>query len=240
MNYLVLDVESSGFDPKKHALLEIAMIPVINGVKKEPFVSYVAPHEGAILDPKALEINKITLDQIKTFPDGKEVLKNLIEWLDSHETVFNLIGQNIQFDRNFLYTFFSRHMSHGEFITRIKPGDFCTLEMSKKYFSNKGAKPSSMKLGDLCKFFGIKLENAHSALPDVEATYELFLALKAMEPNIPVPTEKLTYQEKRTKYLDPSYVTFNAGGDIYINTKMTKDKAAARFIAEEIYRIYGS
>lgn len=242
MNYLCFDVETSGLSPSKHAILELACIPVVNGVKKEPFVSYIKPHEGATLDPKALEINGLTIKQINEFPDGKEVLKKFIEWIDSHNTVFNLLAHNVDFDRKFLYTFFTRYGCHTEFITRFSNKDICTLEMSKRLFANKRAKPSSNKLGDLCKFFSISLENAHSALPDIEATYEVYQNLKAME-SAPIHVQQdkpLSYQEKRIKYLDMSYIQFNANGDIYIDSKMTKDPAAARFIAEEIYRLYGA
>jgi DNA polymerase III epsilon subunit-like protein len=240
MNFLAIDTETSGLSPDKHALLEIAIIPIINGVKKDPFVSYIRPHVGATIDIKALEINKLTFAQIQNFPDGKQVLNDLIKWIDSHNTVFNLLAHNAKFDRDFLYRFFTRHGSHGEFITRIDHGDVCTLEMAKKIFTGKGVKPSSNKLGDLCRFFNIELLDAHSALPDIEATYEVYQCLKALS-GIKMETQErpMTYQEKRAKYLDMSYVTFNGRCDIFITEKMTKDPAAARFIAEEIYRRFG-
>lgn len=241
MNFLAFDLETSGFSPDKHAILEIACIPIINGVKKDPFVSYVRPHEGAILDPKALEANGLTVAQIKSFPEASEMLKNFIVWLDSHNTIFNLLAHNLEFDRKFLYKFFTLQGAHSDFVTRFDNKGVCTLDLSRGIFLNKKAKPASNKLSDLCKFFKIELNNAHSALPDIEATYEVYQNLKAMIPAPMLQEQRiLTYQEKRTKYLDRSYIQFNANGDIYIDSKMTKDPNAARFIAEEIYRLYGA
>ncbi len=213
------------------------MIPIINGVKGEPFVSKVRPFNGAIYDPRALDVNKLNFNQIQSFPEEKEVLLKLIKWIESHNTVFNLLGQNIGFDRKFLRVLFSRHGCMTDYSAHIDSLEICTLDMAKRL----RVKSLSHKLGDLCKYFNIKLENAHTALADIEATYELYQHLKAMIPTeIPVQSAPLTYQEKRRKYLDMSYVTFNPEGDIFITKKTCKDPDAVRFIAEEFYRRHGS
>jgi DNA polymerase III epsilon subunit-like protein len=240
MNFLAFDTETSGLDPEKHAILEIAIIPIINGHKEEPFVSYIKPHAGAVLDPRAMDINGLTFQQVQSFPDGEEVLDKLIKWLYNHETVFNLLGHNVSFDRKFLYKLFCSYGRHSDFVTLIDSGDICTLEMAKRTFNGKSLKPSSNKLGDLCKFFDIKLLDAHSALPDIEATYKVYQCLKALEVGkLELQNAPMTYMEKRRKYLDYSYITFNPENDIFITKKMTKDPDAIRFIAEEIFRRFG-
>lgn len=224
-------------NPDTNGIVEIAMIPIINGVKREPFVSKLRPFNGAIYDPKALEVNKLTFNEINSYPEEKEVLTSLIKWIESHNTIFNLLGQNISFDRKFLKALFSRYGLMTDYLAHIDPLEICTLEMAKKL----KVKSLSYKLVDLCKYFNIKLENAHTALADIEATWQLYEHLKAMIPSeIVMESTPLTYQEKRRKYLDSSYVTFNPELDIFITRKMCKDPAAIRFIAEEIYRRYGS
>lgn len=233
MNFLFYDSETTGLNPDTHGIVEIAMIPIINGVKGKPFVSKLKPFNGSIYDPKALEINKLNFNEIQTFPEEREVLTSLIKWIESHNTVFNLAGQNISFDRKFLKALFSRHGCMSDYLAHIDPLEICTLGMAKQL----RVKSASHKLGDLCKYFNIKLENAHTALADIEATWELYQHLKAMIPSeIAMNEAPLSYQEKRRKYLDSTYVTFNAENDIYITRKMCKDPSAARFIAEEIYR----
>ncbi|HVT31552.1 MAG TPA: ribonuclease T [Rhodanobacteraceae bacterium] len=61
---VVVDVETGGFDPERHALLEIAAVAVRMDpdgfVHPEPVVStHVEPFEGSLLDPRSLEITGI-------------------------------------------------------------------------------------------------------------------------------------------------------------------------------------
>lgn len=240
MNYIVFDVETSGLTPEKHALLQLAAIPVINGVEGEPFVSYCKPHKGAILDPQALDINKITVEQIQTFPEPAEVIRNFIDWIDSQEALFALLGHNVQFDRKFLYSWMCRHGFYGDYVTRFRPNDFCTWKLAKEAFKGKRKRPEKFNLQAICNFFEIPYENGHDALADIRMTYKVYQCLKAMKPDVVVPKVKMSYSEKRKKYLDLSYVMFNPEGDIYINGKATKDPEAMRFISEEIYHLFGS
>jgi ribonuclease T len=61
---VVVDVETGGFDPERHALLEVAAVVVRMDedgfVHPEPVVStHVEPFEGSLLDPRSLEITGI-------------------------------------------------------------------------------------------------------------------------------------------------------------------------------------
>ncbi len=61
---VVVDVETGGFDPDRHALLEIAVAPV--GMDSDGLLSpgpvtstHVIPYEGSELDPRSLAVNGI-------------------------------------------------------------------------------------------------------------------------------------------------------------------------------------
>ena len=61
---VVVDVETGGFDAHRHALLEIAVQPVISNDEGwlEPgtmISTHVIPHEGGQLDPRSLAVNGI-------------------------------------------------------------------------------------------------------------------------------------------------------------------------------------
>lgn len=61
---VVVDVETGGFDPGRHALLEIAIQPVAMDVEGwlrpgEMVSTHVIPYEGAELDPRSLAVNGI-------------------------------------------------------------------------------------------------------------------------------------------------------------------------------------
>src|SRR3970040_2302931 len=64
---VVVDVETGGFDWNRHALLEIAVIPLeIDDegqlVPGETASAHVIPAPGTLIDPKSLEITGIILD----------------------------------------------------------------------------------------------------------------------------------------------------------------------------------
>jgi ribonuclease T len=64
---VVVDVETGGFDSTRHALLEIAAVPIElddDGyyVPGETVSTHVEPFPGSEIDPRSLEITGIRLD----------------------------------------------------------------------------------------------------------------------------------------------------------------------------------
>lgn len=234
---LWIDTETSALG-EKAAIIQIALIPVINGEQKEPFVSYVRPHETAHIDPEALKINRIDPKLFPTFPTAEEVVRQIIEYVDSFETVFSLAGQNVKFDIDHFYRLFCRTANYGSYAVRFDSNSICTLRMAKEIFKNKRNKPKSNKLGDLCDYFDIKLDNAHDALADIEATIKLYDKLSSLTPKIIKNKSNLTYHQKRQLYMAADYLTINPEGDCYIHAKVPKDQDAAMFVLNELWRLW--
>lgn len=233
---LFIDVESTGFGDNA-AVIEIALIPVINGEKHESFVSYIRPHEGCLVSPKAFEINGIDPKKMWDFPEAKDVIKQIVEFIDKHETVFVLGGHKISFDRRMLFKLFCRNGHYSDYTVRFSPDDICTERLARRVITDKRNKPEGFSLGALCKFFNITLENAHSALPDIEATVALYEKLVALTEPAKRAVQNLTYQQQRTKYMAIDYCTLNPEGDCYLHNKAMKDPEAMRFILNELWRI---
>lgn len=230
---MIIDVETSGLDPKTSAMLQIALIPVIDGVEKEPYVSYVKPHPSADIQDGALKVNNITREQIKSFPEIKVVTEEILKFLDDNGGKFYLRAHNAEFDRSFFYHFLARQGLHGEYIKRFRPELQCTLVKAKKVFEKQKRKPENMKLGTLCKWFNISLENAHEALSDAKPLVKLWDALDAMEGlKIPLPQE--------TNYIQPKYVQINVDGSVYIPKETTSNKAALDAVLEELHDIFST
>lgn len=110
---IVVDVETAGFDSKKDALLEVAMQVVDmeeDGmlVPGEIVAEHIMPFEGANLDPKALEFNKI--DPYHPFRFAKqelEALTELFEFVNKQVKRYDcnravLVGHNAWFDLTFI------------------------------------------------------------------------------------------------------------------------------------------
>lgn len=110
---VVVDVETAGIDPQKHALLEICAVLVdINKhgkfVSGEHFFEHVLPYEGSLLDAKSLAFNQIDPYQPLRFAvDEKQALtawvKPIFEALKTHQCQRAvLVGHNAWFDLLFI------------------------------------------------------------------------------------------------------------------------------------------
>lgn len=234
-SFLFIDVETSGFGDNA-AVVEIAAIPYVDGEYLPHYQSYVAPHINATMDPKAFEVNGIDVRKLNDYPI-KSTVDGFIDWIDSHEKVFTIVAHNAKFDKEKIYQLFCRTANYGAFVTRFRVKHICTMEMAKALFKNKRNKPEGFSLKKLCSYFDIELNNAHSALPDIEATVKLYEELKKLKVKDAAPNKELSYIEKRRKYMAMDYLTINPEGDIYINCKATKDSNAMQFILSEIYDI---
>lgn len=237
-NLLFIDIETTGLSSNA-SVIEIAAIAYINGEAQKPFQSYIAPHKGATLDPEAFKVNKIDIRKVWEFPDAKIVIENLLQYIDSFECSFSLAGHNVQFDAKGLYRLFCLNGEYGNYHARIRPGNTCTFNIAKEVFKTAGKKPSGFSLKKLCDHFEIKLDNAHSALPDIQATIELYEKLLPLIPNLPDQEIKVgSYQEMKRKYMQPKYVQINPEGDIWLSKDATQNNIIRRFIFTELDDLY--
>lgn len=239
-NLMWIDLETSGLGSNA-AVIELAAIAYIDGEIKHHFQSYIRPHEGATLDPKAFEINKIDVNKIWEFPDAKDVIQKFLEYIDSFECIFSLSGHNIQFDSSRLFKFFCRNGEYGSYLNRFRPGGVCTFKISKEIFKGARKKPTGFSLDKLCSFYEINLDNAHSALPDIQATIELYEKLLPKISNVQAEEIKKTdYQSMKRKYMDSKYIQINPEGDVFICKDATSNPMIFRFILNELYELYGT
>jgi len=228
-NYLFIDCETTGLSSNS-AIIELALIPYIDGEFKNPFHRMIKPHKNAHIDLESFKVTKIDVNEIWSYDDGKKVIDDLVAWIDSHETIFNLCAHNVKFDRDNLFRLFCRNGHYGSYITRINNNDICTLAWSRDIFKKRKQKPDSFKLDDLCRFFKIPIDVSHRALHDVYRTTKLFLELeKLKEKQIPVKHD-LTYRQKMEKYMDMKYVQMNPEGDVFITKEALVDQDATKFI----------
>jgi DNA polymerase III epsilon subunit-like protein len=234
-NYLFIDVETTGLGSSA-AVIELACIPYVDGVELPHFHSMIRPHVGAKLDPKAFEITKIDINEIWEYPEAKDVLNELISWIDSHETIFHLAGHNVSFDRNCLFRLFCRNGEYGSFITRFNNNDICTLSKCRALFKGKRNKPVDFKLESICRYFEIETGVSHRAFQDISNTIKVFHELEKLTTKKEEQVNpELTYLEKRRKYMDMKYIQMNPEGDVFITKEALKDKQATKFILNFLY-----
>jgi ribonuclease T len=178
---VVVDVETGGINSQTDALLEIALVMLNideNGTlsRAQTFACHVLPFEGAILDPKALEINHIdpyhpfrralteeaALEQIFT------PITAALKEHKCHRAV--LVGHNSWFDLAFLKAAIARvGLKHSPFhrFTSLDTATLSALAYGETVLSKSLAKAG----------FEFNAAEAHSAIYDAEKTADLFCAI---------------------------------------------------------------
>ena len=104
---IIVDIETTGLDPKKNSLLSIGALEFENPDNK--FYGECRVDEDAEVSNIALKINGFTRKQIvdKKKPASEELIKNFLEWIEpiKDKTVG---GENIWFDTEFFEEYFAR------------------------------------------------------------------------------------------------------------------------------------
>lgn len=159
--YTVVDIETTGLDPKKDKITEIAAVRVERGAKVASFHTLVNP--GRMLDERIADLTGLRDEELLTAPFIGEVIKDFLDF----ETTGILLGHSILFD----FSFLKRAAVNAGYSFEKKGID--TLGIARKYLSDL----ESRALPYLCSHFGIA-HQAHRALSDVEATQELYWLLK--------------------------------------------------------------
>ena len=191
MKICYIDVETSGLDKEKCALLQLSGAIIIGGKLQEEFDFFVKPFEDDAIDPEALEICGFTEEQITsdpTFRNPKDVHNDFTKLLGKYvnkykkEDKFYLAGYNSHsFDHQFLRQFFlkcgDKYMGSWFFFPSI---DIMLIAAYK--LIGKRHLLENFKLMTVAKFLGIEVdeEKAHSAIYDIRITRQILLELYKM------------------------------------------------------------
>ncbi|NOQ16072.1 MAG: ribonuclease T [Methyloprofundus sp.] len=175
---VVVDIETAGFDAKKHPLLEIAAVIVEYDenselVMTESHAAHIIPFENSILDPSALKFTGIDpYHPFRMAVTEKEALAKLFKPIKDAVkrnkcTRAILVGHNPNFDINFLNAAITRSK-----IKRSPFHPFSTFDTA----TLGGLMYKQTVLAKIGKAAGMEWDNeqAHSALYDAKQTAEIF------------------------------------------------------------------
>lgn len=175
---VVVDVETGGFECQRHALLEIAAVPIeLDGqgrfVMGKTVSTHVEPFPGSILDPKSMEITGI--DVTHPFRDAKPEREALDVIFHHVRTAARqaecqraiLVGHNAPFDLGFINAAVARVAHKRNPFHPFSTFDTVTLG---------GLAYGQTVLSRAMQAAGLTWDDAqaHSAVYDAERTAELF------------------------------------------------------------------
>lgn len=175
---VVVDVETGGFDWNRHALLEIAALPIdldAQGryVPGEGASAHLVPAPGTEIDPKSLQVTGIDLDHPFRFAKPeREALEHVFAAVRTAMRKHGcqraiLVGHNAHFDLNFLNAAVARS---GHKRNPFHPFSvFDTVTMA-------GLAYGQTVLARAVQAAGLdwNSDDAHSAVYDTERTAQLF------------------------------------------------------------------
>ncbi len=152
-----VDIETTGLEPHKHEIIEIAVITV-----DKTYHVKISPKFIEFADPRALEINGYTPEEwIDSIPSNL-VASELADLLSNKI----IVGHNPKFDMSF--------------IRELWDVNGCAPYVSSRYIDTVQLAREHLpqcpqyKLDVIRRYLGWSLVGAHSALVDVEDTKRLF------------------------------------------------------------------
>lgn len=158
--FVIFDVETTSMKPENGYIVDLAALRVQGGKVVDRFDSLVNPGRTIV----GHQIHGISDADVANAPTAADVLPRFVEWIGDAA----LVAHNIAFDLPFVL----RHLPNDR---RWEPkAVFDTLELAYQLYPDAGG----YRLADLVRFvFGKELGAAHRAMPDAEATADLFVNL---------------------------------------------------------------
>ncbi len=180
---LYLDVETTGLDPKKCGLTQLACVLEIDGDEVMSANFNVKPFEGADIQKRALEVQGKTYDEVMGYQDESQVFVRFTEMLRVYIDPmvygddFTLIAYNAEFDQAFLQALFERQgRKYSNYVNYRKVDPLAFLRI---LHAEGLANQSSYKLADAYKAMFGETFKAHDADADIKATIRVYKYLVA-------------------------------------------------------------
>jgi DNA polymerase III epsilon subunit-like protein len=180
---LWMDTETTGTLPWKHDIVKLACLVEEEHTVLDGLSLSMAPIAWDAIDPKALQVNRLTMDDLRGFPSAAESIAELIEFMSKYvdrydrNDKFVLAGYNIGFDSDFLRSTF-RKVGEGYFGSWFAwPTIDVAHHVALAYL--QGLRLPDFKLSTICAHYDIAID-AHTATGDVMAARQLYHELHYM------------------------------------------------------------
>lgn len=175
------DVETGGVNPDVNEMLQLAFRVEFDGIVQEKKVMFMKPSNMDNVEPEALEVTGITLEQIEKFVPQHQVFREfnglLDKYINKYDKIdkFTVLGYNVDFDMRFLRSWFIRngHKYFGSYFNNMCIDVFRDVD---KWLYLSGIVLKDRKLSTVCEYFEISLK-AHDAMEDIKATRKLAVRL---------------------------------------------------------------
>lgn len=176
-----IDIETTGLNPQRHALVQVAGIVEVDGVMGERWNLRLRPDINAEIDETALAINGLTREKMAEHPysaaEGCEMLRGI---LSKYER-YIIAGWRVHFDVRFLCALFDMHGDFPDFeAQRIRYPLLDVAPLAVAWLAEKNAlhKFSPFTLGNVADYLRVMpMGELHDADTDVMLTRGVYRKL---------------------------------------------------------------
>ena len=158
-DFVVFDIETTGFHAKKDKIIEIGAVKIKNGKEVAYFSEFINPEIP--IPFKIEQLTSINDDMVKDAPKLHEILPKFMEFCKG----CILVAHNAVFDTGFIKEKATELSLEYDFTV------VDTLPLARVLLTDI----AKFTLDNVCKRLNIKLENHHRAVDDAGATAKVFL-----------------------------------------------------------------
>ena len=180
-----IDTETTGLSEKKHGLVQVAIVYEEQGMIKDKKVFNMNPDDVEFA-PKALEINGLTEEVIRSFPHFDQVQKDIKCFLNKYIDPYDKNDKayfgayNADFDKKFMEALWKK-CNDNYFYSYFIPG--VTIDPYKVLgiFESMGLKfYPDRKLFNVAESLNIPVDESklHDAMYDIELTIQVYNVIK--------------------------------------------------------------
>lgn len=155
------DIETTGLKPSKDKIIEIGAVKVKDGKITDEFSELINPEIS--IPTKITSLTGISDTMTENADTAENVIRRFIQFLG--EDI--ILGHNVLFDYSFIKAFLQAQKIGFE-----RQG-IDTLGIARKCHPEL----KSRSLENMCRYYKIQNKNAHRALDDAKAAFELFRKL---------------------------------------------------------------
>ncbi|HKT40128.1 MAG TPA: exonuclease domain-containing protein, partial [Ktedonobacterales bacterium] len=165
IEFIALDIESTGLAPGRHRILEVGAVIVRDGEPGAHFQRLINP--GRRIPQFITRFTGISEAMVKRAGSAAEILPRLHEFIDNRP----IVGHNIGFDLGFL----SYEAQHASLDADFPLEGIDTIALARRYLT--GMRRAS--LDRVAMALHLPIHNRHRALPDALLTAQVFALLLA-------------------------------------------------------------